>query len=122
MSPRTRATARAAGTRLETDVANYLAAHVHDGIERRAKTGLKDRGDITGVREPANGGRIVVEVKNTARWAPGEWLAEAEVERVNDDAVAGLVVAKRHGRGHPADQVVLMTLADFVALLTGRRP
>ena len=36
---RTRASAKAAGTRFETDVAKYLAEHVDDRIERRAKTG-----------------------------------------------------------------------------------
>jgi hypothetical protein len=50
------------------------------------------------------------------------WLAEAEIERLNNDAVAGLVVAKRRGKGQPGGQLVLTTLADLVALLTGERP
>ena len=52
----------------------------------------------------------------------GVWLAEAEIERGNDDAEIGVVVAKRRGKAHPGDQVVLMTLRDLVALLTGERP
>lgn len=101
-------------------VADYLAAHVDDRIDRRVKTGAKDRGDIGGLR--AFGRRVVVEVKDCAKLEVGSWLREAEVERGNDDAVAGVVVAKRRGKGAPADLLVMMTLADFVALQTGCRP
>jgi hypothetical protein len=44
------------------------------------------------------------------------------VERGNDDALIGAVVAKRRGTTDPGDQVVFMTLRDFAALLTGERP
>ena len=118
--PRSRASAKAAGSRFERLVADFLAATVDDRIDRRVKTGAKDRGDIAGVRHL--GGRVVIECKDVTRWSPGVWLAEAEVERGNDDAIAGLVVAKRRGKGSPSEQVVLMTLADLVALLTGERP
>ena len=117
--PRTNRSARAAGTRLERQVADYLAAHVDDRIDRRVKTGAKDRGDIAGVRHM--GGRVVIECKDVTRWETAAWLAEAEVERGNDDALAGLVVAKRRGKADPGEQLVLMTLADLVALLTGHR-
>ena len=117
---RTRASAKAAGSRFERQVADYLADHVDDRIDRRPKTGSKDRGDIGGLRHM--GERVVVEVKNVARWSPAQWLSEAEVERGNDDALAGCVVAKRIGRSDPAEAVVLMSLADLVALLTGSRP
>ena len=117
---RTRASAKAAGARFERLVADYLRDHVDDRIDRRVKTGAKDRGDIAGLRHM--GSRIVVECKDVTRWAPGSWLAEAEIERGNDNAAAGLVVAKRRGNAAPGDQVVLMTLADLVALLTGERP
>lgn len=116
---RSRASAKAAGTRHERAVADYLAQHVDDRIDRRPKTGSKDRGDIGGVRHL--GARVVVECKNTSRLDVGTWLREAEVERGNDDATVGLVVAKRHGKGAPADQLVLMTLGDLVAMLTGSR-
>jgi hypothetical protein len=117
---RTRASARQAGARFERQVADYLAAHVDDRVDRRVRNGSKDRGDITGLRHL--GQRLVVEVKNTARWTPGPWLDEADVERGNDDATVGLVVAKRHGKGDPGDAVVLMSLRDLAALLTGDRP
>lgn len=118
---RNRTSAKSAGTRMETAVARYLAEHVDDRIERRAKAGQKDRGDVSGVRTP-HGHRVVLEVKNTARTNLAGWAAEAEVERGNDDAMVGVVVHKRHGKAKPGDQWVTMTLADLVALLTGTRP
>ena len=116
---RNRASAKAAGTRMETLVATYLAAHVDDRIERRTRNGGKDRGDISGLRHM--GARVVVEVKSTARPDLAGWAAEAEIERRNDDANAALVIHKRHGKGQPGDQWVTCTLADLVALLNGDR-
>lgn len=118
---RTRSSAKAAGTRTESAVAAYLNCHVDNRIERRRQTGAKDRGDISGLRT-THGQRIVVEVKDCARVDIGPWLNEAELERGNDDALAAVVVAKRHGKGAPADLLVMMTLADLTALLTGTRP
>jgi hypothetical protein len=117
---RSRASAKKAGSDFERQVADYLAEHVDDRIDRRVKTGNKDRGDIAGVRHM--GERVVIECKNVATMSLGTWVAEAEVERGNDDAVAGLVAHKRRGKGAPGDQYVTMTLADLVALLTGERP
>ncbi|MDO4888142.1 MAG: hypothetical protein Q3979_05505 [Actinomycetaceae bacterium] len=117
---RSRRSARDAGTRFERLVADYLAAALDDDrIDRRAKTGAKDRGDIAGLRHM--GGRIVAECKNTARLELSAWLAEAETERGNDDALAGIVIHKRHGKAAAGDQLVTMTLADLAAILTGIR-
>lgn len=121
MSPRNRASAKKAGTRFESSVSAYLAEHVDEGIERRARNGAKDRGDISGLRA-IFGGRVVVECKDTARTNLGAWANEAEIERGNDGAVAALVVHKRHGVGDAGRQWVTCTLADLVALLTGSRP
>jgi hypothetical protein len=121
MSPRNRASAKKAGTAFESLVAAYLAATVDDRIERRARTGAKDRGDISGLRG-LFGKRIVVECKDVARADLPGWVREAALEAGNDDAIAGVVVAKRRGTTDPADQWVHMTLADLVALLTGERP
>ena len=115
---RTRASAKAAGSRFESLVAAYLAAHVDDRIERRRLSG-RDRGDIAGFRHM--GARVVVECKNVARLSLATWITEAEVERGNDDATAALVIHKRHGRGDAADQYVTLTLGDLVALLNGNR-
>lgn len=116
---RTRASAKKAGSSFERQVADYLAAFVDDRIDRRVKNGSKDRGDIGGVR--IHGQRVVLECKNTAKTSLGTWATEAETERGNDDALAGVVIHKRHGKGQPADQWVTLTLADFAALLTGNR-
>lgn len=116
---RNRASAKKAGTQMETLVAGYLARHVDDRIERRRLAGSKDRGDVAGLRHM--GQRIAVEVKNTSRINLAAWAAEAEIARGNSDSVAGIVCHKRHGKGQAVDQWVTMTLGDFVALLTGSR-
>ena len=117
---RNRKSARAAGQRFETLVAAYLNRHVDDRIERRRQGGNQDRGDISGLRHM--GQRIVLECKDYGgQLKPGPWVEEAEVERLNDSAGVGIVVAKRRGTTNPGDQFVLMTLADLVALLTGSR-
>lgn len=118
--PRSRASAKKAGTSWERFVADYLAYHVDDRIDRRVKTGALDKGDIAGVR--VHGQRVVLECKDTAKLELSGFLKEAEAERVNDSALAGAVVFKRVGSRKPEEQVVLMTLADLAALLSGQRP
>lgn len=114
---RSRASAKAAGSKFERDVADHLADRVDDRIDRRVKTGAKDRGDIGGVR--VHGQRLVLECKNTSRINLGTWITEAHVEAGNDDALAGVIVHKRHGKGKPGDQWVTMTVDDLIALITG---
>jgi len=115
---RNRASAKQAGSRFESQVAAYLAEHVDDRIERRTRGGSKDRGDIAGLRHL--GQRIVVECKNTSRINLGTWANETEIQRGNDDAGVGIIAHKRHGKGHPGEQWVTLTLDDFIALLTGQ--
>lgn len=118
---RTRASAKSAGARFEREVADYLAAVLDDDrIDRRVKTGARDRGDVGGVR--VHGQRVVIEAKNTARVDLAGWCRQARTEAGNDDALVGVVVHKRHGRGAPGDQWVSMTVDDLVALLIGHRP
>jgi hypothetical protein len=122
---RTRLSAKAAGSRFERAVADYMSSNIDDRIDRKVKTGAADKGDVGGVRlSPAlRGGKVTVECKDYGgRLLPSAWLAEAEIERGNDDGVVGVVVAKRRGVADPADQFVLMTLRDLCALLTGIRP
>ncbi|WP_371031243.1 hypothetical protein [Pseudoclavibacter sp. JSM 162008] len=120
---RSRASAKAAGSRLEREVADYLAEHVDDRIDRRVKTGAVDKGDIASLRTRVGNQRVVVECKNYAgQLKVTPWLGEAETERVNDGAVAGIVVAKRAKTQKPGEQIVFMTVADLAALLTGTRP
>ena len=116
---RNRASAKKAGTTFERQVADYLAQHVDDRIDRRAKIGSKDRGDIAGVR--IWGQRLVLECKNTTRLNLAGWMNQAEIERGNDDALAGLIIHKRHGNNQPGDQWVTTTLRELTALLNGYR-
>jgi len=117
---RSRRSAREAGTRFETALAGYLAERLMDDrIVRRARTGAADRGDISGVH--VWGQRLVIEAKNYGgRLALPEWLAEAEVEAGNDDALLGVVVAKRRGVADPGAQYVITTVDGLVSLLTGQ--
>lgn len=118
---RSRASAKAAGSRFERVIADFLAEHVSEFIDRRVKTGAADKGDIVNVR--SHGERVVLELKDYGgKFNVGPWLTEADVERGNDDALVGAVVAKRRGTADPGDQVVFMTVRDLVALLTGERP
>jgi hypothetical protein len=117
---RTRASAKAAGTRFERQIADYLADHIDDRIDRRVKTGAKDRGDIAGLRHM--GERIVIECKNTTRTDLAGWIAEAHTQAGNDDALTGVIAHKRHGNGNPGDQWITMTVDDLIGLLTGQRP
>ena len=117
---RSRASAKKAGTAFESLIAKCLSVHVDDRIERRARSGSSDRGDIGGWR--FGGHRLVIECKDVARLDLSGWVDEAETERGNDDALAGFVIHKRRGHGDPLDQYVTTTLRDLVALTTGERP
>ena len=100
----------AKGTRFETQVAEYMRSRLHMPIERRAKCGAKDMGDLAGVR--IAGFDCVVECKNHAAMRLPDWLAEAEAEKANAEASFGVVVHKRRGCGDKSmgDTYVTMTL------------
>lgn len=133
---RNRASAKKAGTSQERLVADYFRDNIIGGshIDRRAKTGNKDKGDLGGIQtnlRTADEGwrmRIVAEVKNTMKLALGTWIGEAETERLNDTdrfgepAGAAIVIHKRHGKAAAGDQLVTMTARDFVAILNSERP
>jgi hypothetical protein len=117
---RSRTSAKAAGARFERVVADYLRDALEcEYIDRKVKTGSRDTGDIGGVR--AHGQRVVVETKDCATLSLPQWVREAQQEAVHDKALAGVVVAKRRGVSDPAQQWVVMTLADLAALNTGDR-
>lgn len=117
---RSRNSARAAGARFERAIADHLANILDDDrIDRRVKTGAKDRGDISGIR--VHGQRLVIEAKDCARLDLPGWTNEAHTEAGNDDALTGVVIHKRHGVGDPGRQWVTMTVDDLAALITGQR-
>ena len=118
---RTRTSAKAAGQRFERLIADHLREELsNEFIDIRPKNGRNDRGDIGGVRH--HGHAIVLELKDYGgRMLPGTWVEEADVERANDDALAGVVVVKRKGTTNPGAQYVLMTVDDLTALLTLER-
>jgi hypothetical protein len=119
--PRNRATAKAAGARFERLIADYLATALEDTrIDRKVKTGSKDRGDIANVR--VHDQRVVLELKDRGgQFYAAEWVGEAEAERINDEALVGLVVAKRKGVTDPSSQWVVMTVGELVAIIRGDR-
>lgn len=118
---RSRASAKAAGARFERTIADWLKTNVSEWIDRRVKTGAADKGDIANLRTP--GGRnIVAELKDVARLDLAGWTREAETERLNDHAAAGIVIHKRRGTTNPGDQYVTMSLRDLCVLLTETRP
>lgn len=98
------------GTAWESAVVAYLKP-LWPHVERRALNGNADRGDVAGI--PA----VVIEAKNCKTQTFGAWLDEAEVEKANDGAVVGVVWAKRRGKTDPGAGFVVMSGAQFVALL-----
>ena len=107
------------GTSFESLIANGLATALGDDrIERRARAGALDKGDIAGVR--LCGQRVVLECKNEMAgkvFNLPEWVREAQREAVNDFALVGLVIHKRQGTQDPMRQWCSMTVEDLVAIL-----
>jgi hypothetical protein len=85
--------ARAKGTLAERLVVEYLREQGWPSAERRALSGNKDRGDVTGT--PG----LVWEVKSAARITLPEWLRETETERGNAQSDFGILVVKPKGYG-----------------------
>lgn len=116
--------AKKAGALFEQQTAAYIADRLDDDrIERRVMGGVNDRGDISNVRT-IRGGRVVIEAKSYSsdRIEIRRWLNEASAEAANDDAAIGVVVVKVRGTANPAEQLVCMSLAQFVDLLEGGAP
>lgn len=114
---RSRTSAKKAGSSFERLVADYLRDNWDDRVDRRVKTGSVDKGDIANFR--VNNCRIVLECKNESKYDFSNALNEARNEAINDDALVGLAVVKRHGKANAEDQFVVSTLGDFVTFLKG---
>ena len=106
---------KAKGSSFERLISDYWRDHWSEFIDRRVLSGGKDKGDLANVR--VGGERLVVEIKNCRTMALGPWVNEAGREADNDEAIAGIVVHKRVGKGDPGEQYVTMTLADLLVIL-----
>ncbi len=117
---------KAKGTAFESAVVRWLSSALGaepGAIHRETLHGSHDEGDVGGIY--AHGRKVVVECKSyTGRDRMAQWLNEAEAERGNADALVGVVVSKRRGIGESrmGEQLVSLTLRDFVAIVTGQRP
>lgn len=118
---RSRASAKKAGAFFERQMADYLAEALdNDYIDKKPRGGSRDTGDVGGVR--IDGHRLVIECKNVAKMDLPGWTREAKKEAINDGALAGLVIHKRHGVADPSQQWVTCTVAELVALITKLPP
>lgn len=113
---RSRATARQAGTRWETEIVRTLIAAGWPHAERRRLAGAKDRGDIAGVAG------LVIEAKNTNRLDLASAVDEARIEARNDNTgvfgvTHGVAWLKRKGKTSAGEGYVVMTGDTFLALL-----
>jgi hypothetical protein len=104
------------GSSFERQTADYWRDNYDDRIDRRVKTGAKDKGDIANLRVGPH--RVVLECKAERAVNLAGWIKEAHAEAQNDGALLGAVVAKRKGHGQPADQYVICTQGDFLKLLS----
>lgn len=106
---------KARGTAFERLVADGLARHLNDDrIDRAPLRGTGDRGDIANLGSAF--GKVTVECKSVSRLDLAGWVDEVEVERGNADAVAGIVIHKRRGKGDFLDQYVTCTVRDLLAI------
>jgi hypothetical protein len=104
---------RQKGTAFETAVVNWLK---EQGLHaaRLPLAGNKDIGDIT--VEPWS---INLEAKNCRQLALSQWVAEADAEATNAGRPV-VVVAKRVGKGDPAESYVVMPLRVLHLLLSAQ--
>lgn len=102
---------RRKGTRAESLLVDYLRSRGWRYAERRALNGAKDRGDVAGI--PG----VVIEVKSAARVELAEWVKEARVEALNDNAPVWFVVAKANGKGQAKDWYAITSVKVMCDLL-----
>lgn len=102
--------AKQKGTAFETAVVNYLKERGLDA-RRKVLAGAKDEGDI-------DVAHWTLEAKNCQAISLAQWVDEAAVESKNCGRPVA-VVAKRRGKGSPADAYVIMPLSVFVEEMFG---
>lgn len=77
------------GTRAETAVVRLARELDFPYAERRALTGGKDRGDITGI--PG----VVIQVKDVEKQSVGKWQLDTLEQAANDGSLTCVLVVKR---------------------------
>jgi hypothetical protein len=60
-------------------------------------------------------------VKNCSKVDLAGWIAEAEIEQGNDDALTAVVISKRRGTTDVGRWYVHMTVNQLIALITGQQ-
>jgi hypothetical protein len=101
---------RSKGTAFEAAVVAWLQGHGYPNAERRALSGSKDRGDITGLGST----NWVLELKDCQAMSLAAWVDEAQVEKANAGAKYAAVIHKRRGKS-VGGAYVTMTMEDFLA-------
>ena len=99
------------GTKWESAIVAFLRDKGFTYAERRALSGSRDLGDVTGI--PG----VVIEAKSQNRHSLSEWLNETEQERDNANADHGALWVKRTGYTSPGRAYVVMSGDDYVWLL-----
>jgi hypothetical protein len=103
------------GSSFERVVADWLKGSWSRYIDRRVKTGTKDKGDIANFY--VHDHEVVIECKNLRSIDVAGALNEAQQEAINAGALAGIVVQKRRGKAAAEHQYVFTTLGDFLNIL-----
>jgi len=111
--PRSRKTAKAAGTKWESDQVTYLRDEGFPHARRKAKTGGKDEGDLT----LGDGWPVVIESKDDRSRDLTGWVREAVTEADNAGVPVGVVWSKVTCKSSPAEGLVILSGAHFVRLL-----
>lgn len=99
---------KAKGTAAEVALAAALQRLGWPYAERRALSGIYDKGDTTG--HPG----LVFECKDAKTWNAAAWMRETATERINAKADYGILVIKVPGVGYPNAEKWL-TVMDYDA-------
>lgn len=103
------------GAGFERVMADWFKEQWSRYIDRKVKTGAHDTGDIANFYIHMH--NVVIECKSLKGYDLAGAVKEAEQEAINAGALAGIAVIKRHGKGQPQDQFIVMTADVLVKLL-----
>ena len=97
----------------EAPVKDYLVSRGFHRAYRLRTQGSMDKGDIGGID------RVVLEVKNVAKYALSQWMRETRTEKKNAGAETAALVIKPKGVGETrvSEWWAVLTLEDYTQLL-----